>query len=108
MAVSPATVGGSRYQRAVRGPRAENRERARSRPESRTRAAVSPAALRATLGDVKDWPYEGVVVTRVVEADEVGWCHNCGTLQLASAAPWLDISWITRRPADRAVLRRLP
>lgn len=46
---------------------------------------------------MKNWPYEGVVVTRVVNADEIGWCHNCGTLQLASAAPWIDISWITQR-----------
>jgi hypothetical protein len=57
---------------------------------------------------VSDWPYESVVVKRKVEADEVGWCHNCGTLQLASAAPWLDIAWITGRTHVRALLRELP
>jgi hypothetical protein len=24
-------------------------------------------------------------------ADEVGWCHNCGTLQLLRDAPWLPV-----------------
>jgi hypothetical protein len=25
--------------------------------------------------------------------DRVGWCHNCGTLQLYRDAPWLKVSW---------------
>ncbi len=37
---------------------------------------------------------EGVIVQRVMPPGEVGWCHQCGTLQLLEDAPWLDLDWL--------------
>jgi hypothetical protein len=40
--------------------------------------------------------YSGSVTRRVIEADEVGWCHNCGTLQLFRDAAWLAVPYVYR------------
>ncbi len=40
--------------------------------------------------------YTGRVVKRSIERDEVGWCHNCGTLQLFHDAPWLAVPFVYR------------
>lgn len=36
----------------------------------------------------------GRATKRETPADVVGWCHQCGTLQLLRDAPWLPVRWI--------------
>lgn len=37
--------------------------------------------------------YHAEVVDREIDSGEVGWCHQCGTLQLFTEAPWLEIPY---------------
>lgn len=37
--------------------------------------------------------YHGQMLRREIDHNEVGWCHQCGTLQLFIEAPWLPIPY---------------
>jgi hypothetical protein len=37
---------------------------------------------------------KGKFMNREITPDEIGWCHNCGTLQLFRDAPWLTLGWM--------------
>lgn len=37
--------------------------------------------------------YEASAVNRQIDPHSVGWCHQCGTYQLFTDAPWLPIPY---------------